>query len=446
MQKAIYSGDFWLKNTSSLKRVIIYTIILLLVLSGHHFFMQLSFDTFREIRKIIISMLSILCIGGSAILVTRKNGGRARNLFAFSMFMCGLTNTISIIKSFTVGYAGVVEYSYLSFPMLIYGSVIAYIFLLYPIEVFRPGWLNFKRGFLLFSPNLLIPTIYHFVIKSGIATTSSIDSSSSLNQQFFSFSVIISLLILSYPIFGLIVMFKYQKNYKQWCEDNYASMENIDVNWLKDYIYSNFIITISCFILVFSNNVRSVLMHNIIFLVFFLYAFYRVLFQENPYPSGYFKTDIDKDEIEISEEKKGNIDLQIQTTELIDENSIIPKNQFSNKLPEYKLKLEKWMQTEKPYIRIDFKLTDAMEVLPLNRSYLSRLFNEGYEETFYQFVMRYRIAESKRLLLSRPDLNMTRIANLSGFSSPSVFGRAFTNATKCSPLKWREKEIINNKN
>src|SRR5690606_40983405 len=51
----------------------------------------------------------------------------------------------------------------------------------------------------------------------------------------------------------------------------------------------------------------------------------------------------------------------------------------------------------------------------------------------YQFVMRYRIEESKRLLLSRPDLNITNIAELSGFSSLSVFGRAFTQKMNCSP-------------
>src|SRR5690606_42056101 len=62
----------------------------------------------------------------------------------------------------------------------------------------------------------------------------------------------------------------------------------------------------------------------------------------------------------------------------------------------------------------------------------------------YQFVMRYRIEESKRLLLSRPDLNITNIAELSGFSSLSVFGRAFTQKMNCSPIQWREKNLNQN--
>jgi len=114
---------------------------------------------------------------------------------------------------------------------------------------------------------------------------------------------------------------------------------------------------------------------------------------------------------------------------------------FTIKLPEYKMKLEQWMESEKPYLRKDFKLTDAMEILPLNRSYLSRLFNEGYGESFYHFVMRYRIEESKQLLLSRPDLSITAIAAMTGFSSPPVFCRAFTQEMKCSPMQWREREL-----
>lgn len=123
--------------------------------------------------------------------------------------------------------------------------------------------------------------------------------------------------------------------------------------------------------------------------------------------------------------------------------SVIPANKpFTDKISVYKAKLEEWMLTEKPYLRKDFKLIDVMEILPLNRSYLSRLFNDGYGVSLYQFVMSYRLEESKRLLIIRPDLDITKIAELSGFSSISVFGRAFTQEMKCSPKKWRDKHSI----
>jgi AraC-like DNA-binding protein len=133
-----------------------------------------------------------------------------------------------------------------------------------------------------------------------------------------------------------------------------------------------------------------------------------------------------------------------KTVQITQENDTIINKSFTDRLPGYKAKLVQWMETEKPYLRKEFKLSDALKILPLNRSYLSRLFNEGYGESFYQFVMRYRIEESKRLLLSRPDLNITNIAELSGFSSLSVFGRAFTQKMNCSPIQWREKNLNQN--
>ena len=124
-----------------------------------------------------------------------------------------------------------------------------------------------------------------------------------------------------------------------------------------------------------------------------------------------------------------------------EENDKLKRSIFMIRLPEYTARLEEWMENEKPYLRKDFKLTDAMEILPLNRSYLSRLFNEGYGESFYHFVMRYRLAESRQLLISRPELSITAVASMAGFSSASVFCRAFTQEMKCSPLQWREKEL-----
>lgn len=434
-----------LKSLSRYKRAIIYTVILFLVAVGHYFFMQMSLESFRYIRQSVISMLCFLCLGGAYMLMLRKKGGRADALFVFLMFMVGLTNLLSLIKGLTTGYAGVVEYKFMSFSMLIYGGVYAYIFLLYPLEAFRPGWLTLKRAIFLFLPTVAILVIYLFKIKILNVTVPVIDNWTSLILEFWNMNVWLRLLILVYPVFGLVIMLRYRNNYMEWCENNFASMENIDIKWLEDYIFGNLVITLSCEVVVFSDNVRSVLMHNIIFLFFFLYGFYRVLFHKNPYPEGYFKAGMNETNAQIREALGTDNRYQGRDGEMgsvfMPENDSNNKSLFADKLPDYRDKLEQWMRTEKPHLRKDFKLTDAMEILPLNRSYLSRLFNEGYGESFYHFVMRYRIAESKHLLLSRPDLTITSIADLSGFSSLSVFSRAFAQEINCSPMQWREREM-----
>lgn len=434
-----------LKISSKYRRAIVYTIILLFVAFGHSFFMQISMESFRYIRHTVMSMLCLLCLCGAYILIMQKKTGRADKLFAFLLFMVGLTNLLSLIRGWTAGYAAVVEYNFLSFPLLIYGSVCAYIFLLYPLEAFRPGWLTLRRSFYLFLPTLVILAIYVLQTRVFKVTIPEIDNWESLIREPWNLNVWLRLLILIYPVLGVMLMLRYRKNYIEWCENNFASMEHIDVKWLGDYIFGNFVITLSCEVVIFSNDVRSVLMHNIFILLFLLYGFYRVLFRKSPYPEGYFKWGMDDVHAQIRESMQTGVvcnpDNCAENEVTLSENLTSDKSPFTDKLPEYKCKLEIWMETEKPHLRKDFKLTDAMEILPLNRSYLSRLFNEGYGENFYRFVMRYRIEESKQLLISRPDLTITHIADVSGFSSPSVFGRAFTQTMNCSPLQWREKEI-----
>ncbi|SFU56695.1 AraC-type DNA-binding protein [Porphyromonadaceae bacterium KHP3R9] len=417
------------------KRLIIYILSIIILWLGHSYTLSIPMETFRYVRQSLMSMICLVCFTGAFVLMKQKKGVRADKIFSFILMAAGVTNLGSLIRGLVAGYAGMVEYKYLSLPMLLYGSIYAYFFLLYPIEAFRPGWLTLKRSLLLLLPTLVIMAIYLIATSIFNVTSPIIDNWSTLMDELDNITVWLKLSILFYPLFGLVVMIRYRGNYREWCENNFASMENIDVKWLEHYIFSNMIITISCLVVVFSNDVRSVLMHNFIFLLFFLYAFYRVYFRRNPYPEGFFR-------VEGSWSKNG-LEPMGPLSESItgEENDKLKRSIFMIRLPEYTARLEEWMENEKPYLRKDFKLTDAMEILPLNRSYLSRLFNEGYGESFYHFVMRYRLAESRQLLISRPELSITAVASMAGFSSASVFCRAFTQEMKCSPLQWREKEL-----
>jgi hypothetical protein len=342
------------------KRSIIYVLFLLLILLGHHYFMQIPMDLFRYIRQSTMSMICVICFYGAFMLLLQKKWVRADMLFIFLMIMVGLTNLLSLIRGFTIGYAAVFEYNFMSAPMLLYGIIYAYFFILYPLEAFRPGWLTIKRAALLFTPALFILILYLFETRVFNITTPTFKDLSTFLLESSRSYIFLIILILAYPIFGIAVMLKYRKGYIEWCENNFASMENIDIKWLSDYIYANLMITISCLIVVFGNDVRTGLMHNIIFLVFFLYGFYRVLFWKSPYPENHFKDGMNEKTVQITQE-----------------NDTIINKSFTDRLPGYKAKLVQWMETEKPYLRKEFKLSDALKILPLNRSYLSRLFNEG---------------------------------------------------------------------
>ena len=98
--------------------------------------------------------------------------------------------------------------------------------------------------------------------------------------------------------------------------------------------------------------------------------------------------------------------------------------------------LEQWMKTEKPYLNPDFRLMDLRQILPLNRTYLSKLINAEYGCSFYQLVSHYRVEEAKRLLTVNPTLRITDVAVQTGFSSSTVFSRIFFRETGLNPSEW----------
>ena len=112
---------------------------------------------------------------------------------------------------------------------------------------------------------------------------------------------------------------------------------------------------------------------------------------------------------------------------------------FIRKLPVYRDKVVEWMITNKPYLDPNFKLIDVMQILPLNRSYISRVFNEGFGCSFSDVVRDYRIREAERMLVSRMDIPVGQVGELCGFSSPSVFHRTFVQSHNgLTPNRYRK--------
>lgn len=85
------------------------------------------------------------------------------------------------------------------------------------------------------------------------------------------------------------------------------------------------------------------------------------------------------------------------------------------------------------------KLSDVSRVLPLNRSYLSRVFNEGFGKNFNEVVRFYRVEYSREVLSKEPSFPLQKVAELCGFGSDSTFIRAFKQVTGMTPSQFKAK-------
>lgn len=127
-------------------------------------------------------------------------------------------------------------------------------------------------------------------------------------------------------------------------------------------------------------------------------------------------------------------------TESNEQTAVTRRSMFSEESLELlKKRLLEKMETDKPYLDPGLNLPELARGMQLSVHEMSQLVNEGFAENFAQFINRYRVEESKRLLLSGKyeHLNMVGIAYEAGFNSKTVFNTVFKKITGVSPSTFR---------
>ena len=104
-----------------------------------------------------------------------------------------------------------------------------------------------------------------------------------------------------------------------------------------------------------------------------------------------------------------------------------------------KSKLTGLFENEKIYRDPNLKITNVTSRLNTNRTYISKLINNEFQETFNEFVNRYRVEEVKNLFKADKEQQYTLnfIYETAGFGSLSSFIRIFKAMTGKTPGQYR---------
>lgn len=312
-----------------------------------------------------------------------SEGLRIRRIYAWIMAALTVLFVVGVCYRFKVNAELRPANGFFSFEgwEMLFGDIIAWLMLAYPSELLRPGWLTWKNALTRLLPVLVIGIIDWFVPWD------------------------LRWLLAIVPLVWIALMFHHVRVYRKYSEDNFSSVEQTDEQWVIRYLVMIFVLGCSYAYLSITEEPNRLFTQQWLFFFILVYTNDQVIFRAKPW-------------IENAEEEE-----EEEVTE-IEPNA------------EYREKLEQWMQTEKPYLNPEFRLNDLRQVLPLNRTYLSRFIHAEYDCTFYQFVTNYRIEEAKRLMREKPDLHIREIAEQCGFSSPTVFGRVFARETGQTPTEW----------
>lgn len=85
----------------------------------------------------------------------------------------------------------------------------------------------------------------------------------------------------------------------------------------------------------------------------------------------------------------------------------------------------------------DIGLDEIADAAAFSRFHFHRVFSGVVGETVSDFLKRVRLQRAAALLADNPGLSVTEIALASGFSSPSVFARAFRERFGMTASEWR---------
>lgn len=350
---------------------------------------------------VFAGMTSAIAFSGAWVMFRHTEGLRFRILWGWTLVAWGTADAAYLICWMAAPMQMMNMGAYeLTCHELLIGNFLGWMLLLYPTEALRPKWLTPKRAMWSLLPMFVLVALdYVLPIK-------------------------LTHIIILYPFVLLALLVNDVREYRIWCEENFSTLDDIDVQWIMRYMIMMILVGIVyLYICMDHSHTRG---FTQLWLVIFMLAYSteQIMFRRNPWEM-----------LQHSEPEC------LDSTE-IEKKPISTDGDYCHERPDapaLREALERWMDDEKPYTNPDFRLIDLQQVLPLNRTYLSQFIHSEYGCTFYQFVNRYRIEEAKRLKMEQPDLKIAEIAALCGFSSSSVFSRTFAAITGQTPAKWCRK-------
>ena len=342
----------------------------------------------RYINPSCSTVTTAICFFGAGLCLRHHDGIRVRRLWAYMLIAWGLWEVLMVVASATTNPEIMqLGTDTMSGVTMVVACVFGWLLFIYPTEVLRPGWLDWKHALLQLAPLVVLGGLDYFV------------------------PIDLRWLIGLYPIGLLVILVGHIRRYRIWCEDNFSTLDNIDVQWIVRYVMMVLLSGLVFYWLCLSHQPARAFTQQWFLMFVLAYTTDRVLFRPDPWKK-------------VQEDKQSTKDDSPAASD--DEQSYAA----------YKVTLESWLAQDKPYLNPDFQLSDLRQVLPLNRSYLSRFINSEYGCTFYQWVNHLRIEEAKRLMTGQPDMKIQEVAERSGFSSRRVFTQVFNRETGLNPTAW----------
>lgn len=373
----------------------------------------------NDLFLISSTTLVLSCLFAATMLWVFARGSKPKIAMAISFSLLTLFNIIFFIQTYQNSYEKVEKLDF------VYG--IFCIGLIYSIYIYFKTLMRPQKSNKPLILNLMITLIIYvglYVLFSLISTPVHISSLKDISINRNNPTVWIRIaLFLHYIVLFIFAMgsaIKMYKEHKQIIASQFSYQEKISLSWLP-YILILFIINgIATVFDIFLSGyaIGLYLFSNFAYAAFYLVCGFLVVNQQDIL---YNDTSSECEEMQENEKE-----TPLQS---------IPFNvrmQLKNRL----LQL---MKEEKIYLNPELKLDNVARKLHTNRTYLSLIIKEDFDDHFIGFVNRYRIEEAKTLLFDIENKSsLYEIAEQVGFKSLSSFNTFFKRYTDQTPAAFRK--------
>lgn len=277
------------------------------------------------------------------------------------------------------------------------------------------------------------PIIYNVFILLDIFVFNSYTSLAEIREIFFKptkYQLLFYLTQYLYVIIVLVWLWKKLNRYTSSIKNYYSSIENINLNWFRFFIQSLLGLTSFGFVVftLFSIGVIEDIeipfgIEYILFIILLFYFCYNGIRQ-------YSLVNLNRSfvEEEVSREKPKEKYLSSN----LNEESI--NAHFRN--------ISQLFDEEKLFLEPQLKIEDIAKRLEISVHKASQIINSKSNNSFFDFVNRYRVEYFKKLL-SDPDKRKFTILALgieSGFNSKASMNRVFKNFVGQSPKEFQKSQ------
>lgn len=109
-------------------------------------------------------------------------------------------------------------------------------------------------------------------------------------------------------------------------------------------------------------------------------------------------------------------------------------------LEKRKQAIQSYIDSTKPFLNPELSLVSLADQVNMSREDLSDVINQGFNTRFNDYINRFRIDETKRLMHEgkHKQLSLLGIAHESGFNSKATFNRAFRKSENQAPSDYIE--------